>query len=147
MSRCICSIMLIFSLLFFCSSCSTLFDGRNDLFKTGRYRLAVDEIRGCTLEAVAVDRDGNLIVSGRMTFRHHPEAPLSGAVTGEIVGPEGKHIETRSVPFKAFPHARHLHPAAKFELTFDQIPPPGSLIRLSHTLRPFNGSEEDGIIR
>lgn len=141
------SIIPLVGLVFFCSSCSTLFATRSDLFETGEYRLAVDEIQGCTLDAAASAQDGHLIVSGRMTFRHHSDAPLSGDVTGEIVGPNGARIETKSTPFKAYPHGRHLHPAAKFALTFDQIPPPGSLVKLSHTLRPFDGLEDVQPIR
>lgn len=146
MGRCFPPTFLV-GLAIMCSSCSTLFGERNDLFKTGELRLAVDEVRGCTLEAVAVAQDGHLLVSGRMTLRHHPDAPLSGGVTGEIVGPSGGRLASKSTPFRAYAHGRHLHPAAKFELTFEQVPPPGSLVKLSHTLRPFDGSADDLVIR
>lgn len=121
------------------SACSRIIGAQEDLFESGEYRLRVDKIEGCTLEARAVKLDGRLLVSGRMTFRHHENAPLSGNVFGEIVGPQGNRIETKAAPFEALPHARHLHPAAKFELLFDSAPPSHSVVTIFHTLRPFDG--------
>ena len=138
-------------LLLISSGCSLI--GPPNLFESGRYHLEVDSVQGCTLEASSSERDGKLFVDGHMTFKHHPDfkhlpaAPLSGDVQAQIFGAKGNLLQDKTVPFKAFPHGRHIHPAAQFQFVFDNIPPAGSLIKLSHRLRPFDGNLDDPVIR
>ncbi len=140
-----------FLLLLISSGCS--FIGPENLFETGRYRLEVDSVQGCTLEASSFKQDGKLLIEGHMTFKHHPAfkylpaAPLSGDVQAQIFGPEGNQLQDKTVAFKALPHGRHIHPPAQFKFIFDNIPPAGSLIKLSHRLRPFDGNLDDPVIR
>lgn len=136
----------LLSALILLASCTALNMGE-DLFANGRYRLEMDALNGCTLEAAAFEESGHLTVRGRMTFRHHPDAHLSGEVLAEILGTHGEHLAVKSVPFRAYPHGRHHHPAATFELSFASLPPVGALVKLTHTLRPVLGDNATAGIR
>ena len=116
-----------------------------NLFESGRYSLAVDKIADCTIEAVSFEEEGRFIVEGKMIARHHPDAPLSGDVRGEILSPEGKLLEKKSSSFTPGPHAKRIHPGARFKLVFDRIPPNGSKVSLTHTLRPFDSTTDSPI--
>ncbi len=139
------TIVVAVILLVTLGGCSLL--SRDDLFASGRYRLEVDSIEDCTLRAISYEQDGRLIVEGRMTRRHHRNAPLSGDVQAQVFGPQGDLLQTKSVPFEPLPHSRHSHPAARSRFIFEQIPPAGSVIKLTHTLRPFDGAVDEPVIR
>lgn len=128
------------------ASCSGLHGG-SDLFRTGKYQLQANEIDGCTLSAAAFEENSRLVVRGRMTALHHENAPLKGTVRGEIASPSGRMLDRTSAPFRTFAHGRHHHPAADFELSFDTLPPAGSLVKLTHTLEPVRGIHADSAIR
>jgi len=113
-----------------------------NLFETGRYSLTVDKIADCTVEAISFEENGQLVVEGKMTKRHHPGALLSGGVRGKIVNAAGKLLEEKSGPFTASPHAKRIHPPARFKLVFASIPPPGSRIEISHFLEPLDPSSD-----
>jgi hypothetical protein len=61
-----------------------------DLIAQGVYRLDAnsDEVSG--VEATVVGRGEDLVLSGRLTARHHPSGPVSAAGEVTLVAPDGR---------------------------------------------------------
>lgn len=112
-----------------------------DLVAQGVYRLQADEVNGCGIEAEVVGRDGHLQVSGRMTARHHPGGSVTARGEVELVAPDGRVVSRRPFTFEPRRHGRHgSHPAAKFSVTFPELPPVGSTVRIRHELAPYDAA-------
>lgn len=110
-----------------------------DLVAQGVYRLQADTADGCGIEAEVMGRDGHLQVAGRMTARHHPGGSVNAQGEVELVAPDGRVLSRQPLNFEPLRHGRHgSHPAARFAVTFPDLPPVGSTVRIRHQLAPYD---------
>ncbi|MBN9523420.1 hypothetical protein J0H58_33725 [bacterium] len=110
-----------------------------DLVAQGVYRLQADTADGCRIEAEVTGRDGQLWVTGRMTARHHPDGPVTATGEAQVVAPDGRLLSRQPLEFEPLRHGRHgSHPAARFSVTFPELPPVGSTVRIRHRLAPYD---------
>lgn len=110
-----------------------------DLVAQGVYRLQTDTADGCGIEAEVSGRDGHLQVSGRMTAGHHPGGSVTAQGEVELVAPDGRVLSRQPLNFEPRRHGRRGgHPAARFTVTFPELPPVGSTVRIRHQLAPYD---------
>jgi hypothetical protein len=101
-----------------------------DLVAQGVYRLQTDTVGGCGIEAE---------VSGRMTVGHHPGGSVTAQGEVELVAPDGRVLSRQPLNFEPRRHGRRGgHPAARFTVTFPELPPVGSTVRIRHQLAPYD---------
>ena len=128
-------------------ACAPWFQNYPDLVEQGTYHLETYAIDRCGMEAEIREKSGKLVVQGKMTFRHHPSGPVSATAFVEVISPQGAVLARRQTSFIAVPHGRRSHPAARFEVEFDFLPPSGSLFRIRHEMRPYSEGDAGGRIR
>ncbi len=128
-------------------ACSSLFQNPPDLVEQGRYHLETQAIDRCGIDAEILERQGKLVVKGKMTFGHHPNGPVSATAFVDLISPQGVTLARRQTSFIAVRHGRRSHPAARFEIEFDSLPPLGSLVRIAHSMKPYESGAPGGIIR
>lgn len=109
-----------------------------DLIVQGVYSLDAntDEVTG--VEATVIGQGQELVVSGRLTARHHPNGPVSAAGQVTLVAPDGQVLFQQPLEFRPSPHARHIHPPASFALSFPALPPVGTTVRIRFEKTPHD---------
>lgn len=110
--------------LFVLAGCGWL---HRDLISRGVYRLETVGVLGCEVAATAVERAGKLHLDGlirgiRLT------SPVTGEVEVRLKTPDGKEAGWGRGAIRPVGHRRTGHSHPRFEVTFDELPPPGTVI-------------------
>jgi hypothetical protein len=100
---------------------------RRDLIGSGVFRLETVGVVGCEIAATAVERGGKLYLDGlirgiRLT------TPVEGEVEVWLRTPDGTETEKGRAVIRSVSHRRTGHSHPRFEITFNELPPPGTVI-------------------
>ncbi len=115
--------------LFLCSVLAGCGFLHRDLVSRGVYRLEATEVGGCKVVATAVSRGGKLVVEGRLTGRRFASPPAA-AVEVAVFSRAGTTLGKRFADLRLSHNRRASRTHAYFDAEFDEIPPPGSVIRI-----------------
>lgn len=118
-----------------------------DLIAQGIYRLDAntDEVTG--VEATLVGNGRELVLSGRLLARHHPNGPVTAKGEVYLVSPDGEVISQQPLVFAPNPHGRRTHPPASFAVAIPEPPPIGSTVQIRFETKPYDPSSTAPPIR
>lgn len=100
-----------------------------DLLARGVYRLGPTEVGRCRLSVTAAEKDGRLVVDGRLAGGPFPY-PLAAEAEVSFVDAGGSAFELTRVRLRRSRNRRGSGTFAYFTAEFGQTPPAGTLIRV-----------------
>lgn len=112
-----------------------------DLLSQGIYRLESPAAGRCRLAATAEEKDGRLLVEGRLSRGRCPY-PRQAEIEVSLVAPNGCEIGKTRPRLRRSRNRRSGGTFAYFTAEFDRVPPPGTVIRVC-TL-PSETARRDG---
>ena len=119
------------------TGCATM---GKDLVRNGSVNIEKVSSRKATIVFVSVIQEGDqAVLRGEVRSRGFGRGPIPGHIDLEVIGTDGSVLEKSKIDYHQLSSKSTY---AKFHATLKAMPPPGSIIRVTHNTRTLSPCEQ-----